>query len=166
MASDPFPGRKSVIYFTWGMYLTPELDVPFRSLMSTANRDNVTFYSVDTRGVMTGAQNAGATGQLNGAARASAHHHDQDFRRGHQGRSDGVGQRRSFGRANVQESIRDLAESTGGFLIGDSNDLRVPAAPRQRRNQQLLRGFLQSRHPESTTAASASSRSMPIARTW
>jgi hypothetical protein len=29
-------------------------------------------------------------------------------------------------RANVQESIRDLAESTGGFLIGDSNDLRVP----------------------------------------
>jgi hypothetical protein len=30
------------------------------------------------------------------------------------------------GRANVQESIRDLAESTGGFLIGDSNDVRVP----------------------------------------
>jgi hypothetical protein len=29
-------------------------------------------------------------------------------------------------RSNVQESIRDLAESTGGFLIGDSNDLRVP----------------------------------------
>ena len=38
----------------------------------TANRDNITFYSVDTRGVMTGAQNAGATGQLAGAARASA----------------------------------------------------------------------------------------------
>ena len=30
------------------------------------------------------------------------------------------------GRANVQEPVRDLAESTGGFLIGDSNDLRVP----------------------------------------
>ena len=30
------------------------------------------------------------------------------------------------GRANVQESVRNLAESTGGFLIGDSNDLRVP----------------------------------------
>src|SRR5437588_226092 len=45
------PGRKSVVYFTWGMYLTPELDAPFRNLMSTANRENVTFYSVDTRGV-------------------------------------------------------------------------------------------------------------------
>jgi hypothetical protein len=35
------------------------------------------------------------------------------------------------GRANMQLAIRDLAESTGGFLIGDSNDLRVPLAPRQ-----------------------------------
>jgi hypothetical protein len=54
------PGRKSVIYFTTGMRLPPELDVPFHSLMSAANRDNVTFYSVDTRGVMTASQTAGA----------------------------------------------------------------------------------------------------------
>ena len=32
------PGRKSVIYFTWGMYLTPELDGPFHALTATANR--------------------------------------------------------------------------------------------------------------------------------
>ena len=30
------------------------------------------------------------------------------------------------GRANTRLPIRDLAESTGGFLIGDSNDLRAP----------------------------------------
>jgi hypothetical protein len=30
------------------------------------------------------------------------------------------------GRSNMQLPLRDLAESTGGFLIGDSNDLRVP----------------------------------------
>jgi hypothetical protein len=30
------------------------------------------------------------------------------------------------GRANLDLPLRDLAESTGGFLIGDSNDLRVP----------------------------------------
>jgi hypothetical protein len=29
-------------------------------------------------------------------------------------------------RANLDEPLRDLAESTGGFLIGDSNDLRIP----------------------------------------
>ena len=69
------PGRKSVMYFTSGMYLTPELDTPFRNLIGTANRDNVTFYSVDCRGVMTGSQNSGAMGQLNSGASGQQHHH-------------------------------------------------------------------------------------------
>jgi len=120
------PGRKSVLYFTWGMYVTPELDVPFRNLMSNANRNNVTFYSVDTRGVMTSSQNSGARGQLNGASAASA---DTMMRRdGGANKSEimAADNAEISGRANVQLSIRDLAESTGGFLIGDSNDLRTP----------------------------------------
>jgi VWFA-related protein len=120
------PGRKSVIYFTWGMYLTPELDMPFRSLMATANRDNITFYSVDTRGVMTGARNAGATGQLAGAARASASTMTKTSGAVTKDEVMSSDNAEVSARANVQESIRDLAESTGGFLIGDSNDLRVP----------------------------------------
>jgi VWFA-related protein len=120
------PGRKSVIYFTWGMYLTPDLDVPFRSLMSTANRDNITFYSVDTRGVMTGARNAGATGQLAGAARASASTMTKTSGAVTKDEVMSSDNAEVSARANVQESIRDLAESTGGFLIGDSNDLRIP----------------------------------------
>ena len=49
------PGRKPVLYFTSGLYVTPELDVPFRNVMSQANRANVTFYTLDTRGVMVSA---------------------------------------------------------------------------------------------------------------
>ena len=121
----PMPGRKSVMYFTAGMDRGPELDNIFRNLLATANRNNVTFYSVDTRGVMVGQQNSGAMGQLNsGAASSNAT------------TLPGVGATmdqmkaadtiETAGRANVQLAIRDLAESTGGFLIGDSNDLRVP----------------------------------------
>lgn len=120
------PGRKSVIYFTWGMYLTPELDVPFHNLMSTANSNNVTFYSVDTRGVMTATQNSAGAGQLNSAARASATTMTQTsgpVTREQVMASDNA---EVSARANVQEPLRDLADSTGGFLIGDSNDLRVP----------------------------------------
>jgi VWFA-related protein len=120
------PGRKSVVYFTWGMYLTPELDGPFRSLMSTANRDNITFYCVDTRGVMTGSQNAGATRQLAGAARASATTMNRTEGAVTKEEVMASENAENSGRSNVQESLRDLAESTGGFLIGDSNDLRVP----------------------------------------
>jgi VWFA-related protein len=120
------PGRKSVIYFTTGMRLPPELDAPFRSLMATANRNNITFYSVDTRGVMTKSQNAGATDQMAGAARASASTMTKTSGAVTKDEVMASDNAEISGRANVQESVRDLAESTGGFLIGDSNDLRVP----------------------------------------
>jgi VWFA-related protein len=120
------PGRKSVLYFTSGMYVPTELDAQFRNLKSLANRSNVTFYSVDTRGVMTASENSAAMGQLNGAAGAS---------RTTITRTEGAVTKDEVmasdnaelsGRANTQLMVRDLAESTGGFLIGDSNDLRTP----------------------------------------
>ncbi len=119
------PGRKSILYFTDGLYVTPELDVPFRNILSLANRANVTFYALDTRGVMISGQNRSSSQQLNGAARASI---------GNQKTSGPVTKDEIMSsdnaelssRANVQLAIRDLAESTGGFLIGDSNDLRGP----------------------------------------
>src|ERR1039457_2480881 len=135
------PGRKSVLYFSSGMVLTPELDAIFHNLTSTANRANVTFYSVDTRGVMagygvdsrdvsTGAQNAGATDQL-GSANAAvgagaggiAKRNDSGVSKDEVMASDNA---ETSSRANVQLQIRNLAEATGGFLVGESNDLRTP----------------------------------------
>jgi VWFA-related protein len=120
------PGRKSVIFFTSGLYVTPELDTLFHNLSASANRNNITFYSVDTRGVMTGAQNAGATSKLAGAARASATAATRTSGAVTVDEVMASDNAEVSGRANVQEPIRDLAESTGGFLIGESNDLRVP----------------------------------------
>ncbi len=119
------PGRKSVLYFTSGMYLTPELDVPFRNLISTANGFNVTFYSVDLRGVMTSSQNAGAMGQMNAGAKASNTSTIGDNRVTTE-QMKAADTYEVAARANVDLPLRDLAESTGGFLIGDSNDLRQP----------------------------------------
>ena len=120
------PGRKSVIYFSAGIYLTPELDGLFHSLTATANRNNLTFYSVDTRGVMTGAQNAGATTKLAGAARASAVTATKTSGAVTVEEVMASDNAEVSARSNVQEPIRGLAEATGGFLIGDSNDLRMP----------------------------------------
>jgi VWFA-related protein len=120
------PGRKSVLYFTQGMYLPSELEVMFANLTSMANRANVTFYSVDTRGVMIGAQNAGATAQLSGAANASANTINRNGGATTQDEVLASDNAENSGRANTQLPIRDLAEATGGFLIGDSNDLRGP----------------------------------------
>jgi hypothetical protein len=125
------PGRKSIMYFSTGMYLGTELDTPFRNLVAAANRNNVTFYSVDVRGVMVSAQNTVAMTQLNGAVQAS---NDTTSSSNAAVANAAVTTSQvtaadtyeAAGRANVDLPIRDLAESTGGFLIGDSNDLRVP----------------------------------------
>jgi VWFA-related protein len=119
------PGRKSVMYFTSGMYLTPELDTPFRNLMGAANRDNVTFYSVDVRGVMIASQNAGAMRQMDSGAKSSNITTTPGTRvtTDQMNAADTI---ETAARANLDLALRDLAESTGGFLIGDSNDLRQP----------------------------------------
>jgi VWFA-related protein len=119
------PGRKSVLYFTAGMYLSPELDAIFRSLTSMANRANVTFYAVDTRGVMTFAQNAGATDQL---GRANAASTTSTLQGGNTTQEEmrASDNAEVSSRANVQLPLRNLAEATGGFLLGESNDLRTP----------------------------------------
>ena len=121
----PMPGRKSVLYFTGGLYLGPELNQMFENLVGLANRSNVTFYSVDSRGVGA-SNNQGATSQLNNAANASAT--TMMRREGGATKNEmmAADNAENAGRANTQLRVRELAESTGGFLIGDSNDLRAP----------------------------------------
>jgi VWFA-related protein len=120
------PGRKSVMYFTSGMVLPTELDTPFRNLMSSANRENVTFYTVDVRGVSTSSQNAAAMSQMNAGAKSSNATTAGDNSRVTPDQMTAADTYEVAGRSNVDLALRDLAESTGGFLIGDSNDLRQP----------------------------------------
>jgi VWFA-related protein len=119
------PGRKSILYFTWGLRVPPNLDDQFKSLTSMANRANVTFYTVDTNGVMTYSQNGEGANSLQQAARASRQNATQsgavsvDMIRASDTAENSM-------RANNQSELRNLADTTGGFMVSDSNDLRVP----------------------------------------
>jgi VWFA-related protein len=121
----PLPGRKSILYFTWGLPVPPYLDEPFKNLMSMANRGNVTFYTVDTNGVITWSQNQSSADALRQATAASAAQTTEK----HAVTIDEVraaDTAETSMRQNAQGPLRELAEATGGFLIGDSNDLRGP----------------------------------------
>src|SRR5262245_23886621 len=120
-------GRKTVLYFSEGLRITPNLTDVFRTTISAANRSNVSFYAIDARGLQTARQTDDARATLNAAVTASQQ----------QQRSRGSGpvtleQLKSNDTAedsilkNSQANLAALAENTGGFLIANTNDIRSP----------------------------------------
>jgi VWFA-related protein len=118
-------GRKTVLYFSEGLKVTPNLTDVFRNTISAANRSNVSFYAVDARGLQTGRVTDEGREALNAAVSAS-----QQQMRSRGGQAVTREQARAFDTAedsilkNSQENLGVLAESTGGFLIANTNDFR------------------------------------------
>ncbi len=121
---ERLPGRKSVLYFSEGYGLPNDLWLQFASLISAANRANVTVYAIDARGLTSGSDTTLAQQVLSKGLAMSNHMTRSrtagsavgDFRAGDY-ELDSL-------RANGQMVLRELAESTGGALIANVNDLR------------------------------------------
>ncbi|HYE71719.1 MAG TPA: VWA domain-containing protein, partial [Blastocatellia bacterium] len=120
-------GRKTIIYFSEGLNIPPSLKESYKTTISAANRANVSFYSVDVRGLTTERDTLAAKESLDAAVKASA----QQLRsRG--GQPVTVEQIKVFDNAeaaiqkNTQNNLADLAESTGGVFIANTNDMRTP----------------------------------------
>ena len=121
---ERLPGRKSMVYFSEGYGMPNDLWMQFASLISAANRANVTVYAVDARGVSTTSDTSLAQQVLSKGLAMSNH---MTLSRTGAG---GIGDFRAGDyeldsmRANGQMVLRELAESTGGELIANTNDLR------------------------------------------
>jgi VWFA-related protein len=122
------PGRKTILYFTEGIYMPTNLDEMFKNLKSAANRANVTFYGLMVQGVRTGSTTSSARDQLNNATNDIKN--DSVNGTGHVGATTdqlrAADTAETAGRNNTDLPLRELSEDTGGFLVGDSNDLKVP----------------------------------------
>jgi VWFA-related protein len=121
------PGRKTILYFTEGLRVPTSLDTVKDAVINTANRANVSFYAIDSRGLRTSADNASVLSELQGAASSSKQTATdtggQAVKRDQVTSADNAEESM---RANVQTELRNLSENTGGFLIGNTNDLRGP----------------------------------------
>ncbi len=121
------PGRKTVLFITEGFTIPQGLEMAFNDLISVANRSNVSLYILDAHGLITQSSNQEAINTLRGAAQASR---AEQSNPGTQAVTKDVAQlldtTLESTRANYQMPLANLADSTGGFLIANTNDYRGP----------------------------------------
>ena len=117
-------GRKAIVYFSEGLQVPNQLEPLYRSVVSEANRANLSIYSIDARGLLTTSDNEDAKRDLRKSM--------ETVRRQVQSRGGKAVTREDVlaGEVaedaitvNVQGMLGALAESTGGRLIANSNDV-------------------------------------------
>jgi VWFA-related protein len=126
-AQSQLPGRKVVLYFNPWLFIPEAVKEQYNNLISIANRANVSFYTVDPKGLVTWSQGDNGRQWLSGAAGETR---SQQMRGGvgevstSQARAAETAE--TALRANPLLWLRDLAAQTGGVTIAETNDYRAP----------------------------------------
>ena len=120
-------GRKTLLYFSTGMVVPPNLVDVLRTAMSEANRANVSIYAIDARGLQIDNESANARTQMALAIKASNDaFNDSGSMSALAGSFKSSEIAENSIRQNKQGTLAELAEGTGGALIANTNDLRKP----------------------------------------
>ncbi|MCX7604162.1 MAG: VWA domain-containing protein [Bryobacteraceae bacterium] len=120
-------GRKTAIYFTEWFMVDEAQDTMYQTLVGEANRTNFTFYTVDAKGLTTWSQSAPSVDTLQSVNELPTGLENTATRT--QETADGMkrtDRQVAATRNNPQAWLQSLAVSTGGFLVGETNDFRRP----------------------------------------
>ena len=120
------PGRKTILYFSGGFPISQSTEDPFKQIISIANRANVSFYTIDINGLTTWSTVGSATGALNDAAAASRSNATSSTAGISIDQARATDSAMDAGKADTQQTIRMLADQTGGVMIANTNDFRAP----------------------------------------
>jgi VWFA-related protein len=119
------PGRKAFVYFSEGFSIPQGSEEAFKSIISSANRNNVTFYPIDAHGLNSTQQNRAGSDALANAAEAAGDHlstYGATIKAIAQSTDTAI----EANRLNPQDTLAMLAGETGGFLTANTNDFRAP----------------------------------------
>ena len=117
------PGRKTIVFFSEGLPVSPGLSARLDYVIDVANRANVTAYAVDAKGLR-------ATSMLTNARKEMESFAEERLNQVATG-TDRTEQPLTMAFERVQDTLKldsrtglaRLAEDTGGFLVEQTNDL-------------------------------------------
>ena len=140
-AQAALAGRKTLVFFSPGLQVPPNLDDVFRTIVSEANRANVSVYTVDARGLQTPGRHPDSGAALREAATTSMTAADEGRGR----RDDRPARCRSWTRPtsslHPQRAADALRPRRGHRRLPrrERERLRQGRRPRRRRHPRLLR---------------------------
>lgn len=120
------PGRKTILYFSGGFPISQSTEDPFKQIISIANRANVSFYTIDVNGLTTMSTAGSASGALNDAAASSKSNATSSTTGISIDQARATDSAMDAGKADTQQTIKMLADQTGGVMIANTNDFRGP----------------------------------------
>jgi VWFA-related protein len=113
------PGRKTIVFFAEGLALPPAVMARFDSVVATANRANVSVYSVDSAGLRVHSDQMATAMNVNALGNAALDRTTET-----EGK---LTENLEFNEDNLRKdpsvSLKLLADRTGGFLINNTNNL-------------------------------------------
>jgi hypothetical protein len=123
-ALRPLLGRKAVILFSEGLILPPSALDRFRSAVNSANRNNVSSYTVDAAGLR--AVSKTQETKLEIESRSSPRMIQEiNNEESNVPMTKGLERNEDLPYLNPESGLGQLANQTGGFHITDTNDLRA-----------------------------------------
>jgi VWFA-related protein len=114
------PGRKTVVFFAEGLAIPANVQARFDSVVATANRANVSVYSIDAAGLRVHSKAAETARQIKALGEIGVGDRARDEK---QAWTRDLELNEDILKQDPSASLGILAERTGGFLIDNTNDL-------------------------------------------
>ena len=118
-----YPGRKTIVFFSEGLPVSPALSSRLGSVIEAANRANVTAYAVDAKGLRTHSSLTDARKEMTDFVEDRARQDSFGTTRTEQPLTMAFERVEDTLTLDSRAGLAKLAEETGGFLVEQSNDL-------------------------------------------
>src|SRR4029453_10259894 len=125
-AMRQLPGRKSIVLFSEGVGIPPAVLRLFAGVIDAANRANVSIYTMDAAGLRAESEQARIRDQVNDAGkRGLTSYASSSGGGGKEPLMKGLERNEDVLRQDPHTGLGELAQSTGGQLFENTNNLRT-----------------------------------------